>query len=222
MSSIRLGNVPNESIGLDIDLESLTDNFSKIFSKFRILVDYFHAFTDPMTGDIFLNIADASGHSIDAILTLSNDGIPGCTILDANDKEVAWIDLEGVAPVNNGRIDFGMGKWFRYSILSNLLKLGNIEFDRLSESKSNQVITTINKIEEAFSFNGMKRTTVVSHRSRNKPLTTRQIIGLESARRKAKGSIIDDASNQDSGDNVRAEVLSRHLSKFLYQKLRGV
>jgi hypothetical protein len=218
MSSIRFGPTPIGHTGLDIDLDSLSDEFSKILNRFKLSVPYFHAYTDAMTGDVFVNIADNDGHSIDAIFTVDEDGIPGCSILDKNDKEISWIDLEGIAPVIQNKIDFGMGKWFRYSILSNLLKLGNIEFTKLGESKANQVITTLNKIEEAFSFRGVSKMAVVSHRSRRKPLTTRQSIGLESARRMSKKGIEGLAENdvEDDGSNI----LAKHLSKFLYQKIK--
>jgi hypothetical protein len=94
--------------------------------------------------------------------------------------------LHGVAKVVNGKIDFDEGRWFRYSILSNLLKLGNVDFKKVKESRSKSVVRTLTKIEEAFSVKGKSRVAVVSHRPRRKRLTHRQILGLASMRRRVQ------------------------------------
>jgi hypothetical protein len=207
----KYGHTIIDHVGLDIDLTDLSDVFGKILSKFGISVDHYHAFSDPITGDIFINLSDHEGDSIDAILTIDSDNIPGCSILDKSDRELGWIDLEGIAPVVNGRIDFGEGKWFRFSILTNLLKLGEVDFNQIRESKSKSVVRTITRIEEAFTVKGARKIAVVSHRNRYRILTTRQQLGLMSARRKSKAensSSVDDESN-------RITDLEKQFSKYL-------
>ena len=211
--SFKYGHTLIDHVGLDIDLTDLSDEFSKILSKFGIQVDYFHAFSDPITGDIFINLTDHEGDSIDAILTIDNDNIPGCSILDDSDRELGWIDLEGIAPVINSRIDFGQGKWFRYSILTNLLKLGKVDFKQIKESKSKSVVRTISKIEEAFTVKGAKKIAVVSHRNRYRILSTRQQLGLMSARRKSKALNSSPVNVETESDRITK--IERHLSKYL-------
>lgn len=212
----KFGHTLIDHVGLDIDLTDLTDEFGKILSKFGLQVDHYHAFSDPITGDIFINLTDNEADSIDAILTIDQDNIPGCTILDGSDREAGWIDLEGVAPVINGRIDFGMGKWFRYSILTNLLKMGNVDFRQIKESRSKEIVTTILKIEEAFTVRGVKKIAVVSHRNRYRILTTRQQLGLMSARRKAQAGNLSFVNIQTDDDRITK--LERHFSKYLNGK----
>ena len=209
----KFGQTPLDNIGLDIDLTDLTDNFGKILSKFGIRVDHYHAFSDPITGDIFINMTDNEGDSIDAILTIDSDDVPGCSILDKSDRELGWIDLAGILPVVNGRIDFGEGKWFRYSILTNLLKQGEVDFNQIKESRSKTVVRTITKIEEAFTVKGNNKVTVVSHRTRYRRLTTRQELGLASARRKSRNKLAGVTESPTSDINI--DRLERHISKYL-------
>jgi len=209
----KFGQTPLDNIGLDIDLTDLTDNFGKILSKFGIRVDHYHAFSDPITGDIFINMTDNEGDSIDAILTIDSDDVPGCSILDKSDRELGWIDLAGILPVVNGRIDFGEGKWFRYSILTNLLKQGEVDFNQIKESRSKTVVRTITKIEEAFTVHGSNIRTTVVHRTRYRRLTTRQVLGLSSARRKSRNKLAGVTESPTSDINI--DRLERHISKYL-------
>ena len=202
----------SNSLGLDLDLTDLTDEFGKILNKFGLIVDHYHAFSDPITGDIFINLSDEEGDSIDAIMMVDDDGIPGCFILDKNDRGVGWIDLEGIAPISNDRISFS-SSWFRYSILTNLLKLGEVDFEQIKESKSKGVVRTITKIEEAFTVKGSNKIAVVSHRKRHRALTTRQQLGLVSVRRKLQRN---DVKLENPNDRVTK--IERHISKFLKDK----
>lgn len=181
---LKYGLLPSDNVGLDIDLEDITSSLEKVLSKFGLLVDNYYAYRDIETGDIFLFLQDEEGDSVNALMTIDDDGVPGISILNDKDREEGWIDLDGIVPVNVSKIDFGTGSWFRYSIISNLLKSGNVDFKTVQESKSKKVTRTIIKIEEAFSVKGSNKIAVVSHRHRNRKLSIRQIMGLASARRK--------------------------------------
>ena len=213
MSSLRYGQTPLNNIGLDIDLNNLTDEFGRILDKFGVTVDHFHAFSDPLTGDIFINLTDNEGDLIDALITVDDDGIPGCLILDKKDMGVGWIDLEGIVPIVNNRLSFGNGSWFRYSILTNLLELGKVDFKKVQESESKEVVRTITRIEEAFTVKGSRKITVVSHRVRNRQLTTRQALGLASARKRALEDVAGITGSPSDED--RATKFERHISRFL-------
>ena len=182
--TLRYGQTFSDFVGADLQLIDITDQLKKVLDKFGLLIDSYCAYQDSVTGDIFVNLTDYEGDAIDVIFTVDEDDVPGCLILGENDMGIGWIDLHGVAKVVNGKIDFDEGRWFRYSILSNLLKLGNIDFKKVKESRSKSVVRTLTKIEEAFSVKGNSRVAVVSHRPRRKRLTHRQILGLASMRRR--------------------------------------
>lgn len=217
--SFKFGLPASDAIGLNLDLTDLSDALQKILSKYGLIVDQYYAFLDPMTGDIFINLTDNEQDFIDAIFTVDNDDIPGVIILDKNDRGVGWIDLEGIVPVINGRIDFGEGGWFRYSILTNLLKLGDVDFRKVKESKSKNVMRTITRIQEAYSVKGESKIAVVSHRARRQRLTTRQELGLASARRYAqlKSMKMRKSNKKDLG----IKNLENEIKKYLGASNRG-
>lgn len=181
---LKYGLLPSDNVGLDIDLEDITSNLKNVLDKFGLLVDNYYAYRDTETGDIFLFLQDEEGDSVNALMTIDDDGVPGISILNDKDREEGWIDLDGIVPVSNSKINFGTGSWFRYSVLSSLLKSGNVDFKTVQESKSKKVTRTLTKIEEAFSVRGSNKIAVVSHRHRNRKLSVRQMMGLASAKRK--------------------------------------
>jgi len=210
--SLKYSSTLSDGIGLGIDLVDITDRLGKILDKFGLVVDNYHAYSDSVTGDVFINLTDNEGDSIDTVLMVDDDDVPGFLILGKHDLGVGWIDLQGIVPVIKDKIDFGNGSWFRYSILTNLLELGKVDFRRIKESKSKNVVRTITRIEEAFSVRGKSKISVVSHRSRNHRLTTRQVLGLATFRQMIQKSV---SGNDEQDDSARVTKLERHIAKFL-------
>lgn len=209
---LKYGLLPNNNLGLNIELEDLTPIFEKVLIKFGLLVDNYYAYRDIETGDIFLFLQDTEGDSVNAIMTIDDDNVPGISILNDKNREEGWIDLDGIVPLQDNKIEFGNGSWFRYSIISNLLKSGNVDFKTIKESKSKRVSRTITKIEEAFTVKGSCKIAVVSHRHRNRKLSTRQLIGLESSRQKFQNK---ETSSEPKTDYQEAISLEYHIKKYL-------
>ena len=94
-----------------------------------------------------------------------------------------------------------------------MLELGKVDFKKVQESESKEVVRTITRIEEAFTVKGSRKITVVSHRVRNRQLTTRQALGLASARKRALEDVAGITGSPSDED--RATKLERHISRFL-------
>ena len=163
-------------------MEDYSDVLSRILSKYRLEVDDFFAYMDEDSGDVFVNLTDTEGDSIEVLFTCDEHGVPGCSILSPNsDDEVGWIDLQGVLPAKNDRIIFEQGRWLRKSVLTNIMGLGKVDYKEVKDSgKSGD---TKSLLDEAFTMKGNKKVSVVTHQKRSRRLNERQKMGLAASRR---------------------------------------
>ena len=56
--SLKYSSTPTDGIGLGIDLVDITDKLGRILDKFGLVVDHYHAYSDSVTGDVFINFTD--------------------------------------------------------------------------------------------------------------------------------------------------------------------
>jgi hypothetical protein len=185
MSFGTLGTPTSKVCSLDYNLEDYSDVLARLLSKYNLEVDDFYAFHDPSTGDVFINLTDKEGDSIESIFTCDSDGVPGCSILDpSTDDESGWIDLHGVLPMNNEVPVFGNGKWLRKTVLTNLMTAGKVDYEEVKESgRAGDITHFLSEMDEAFTMRGNRKIHVVTHQKRSRRISEKQKIGLAAARR---------------------------------------
>jgi hypothetical protein len=181
MSFGALGNPMARVCSLNYDLTDCSDVLTRLLSRYNLVVSDSYAYCDETTGDVFINLTDQEGDSIDAILTYQ-DEVPGCSILNPlTDDEMGWIDLEGVMPINRDRVVFGDGRWLRKAVLTNLMSAGKVDYQEVKESGTCGLTKSL--LDEAFTMKGNRKISVVTHQKRNRRLGEQQKMGLAAARR---------------------------------------
>jgi hypothetical protein len=182
MSFGALGNPMARVCSLNYDLEDYSDVLARLLTKFNLEVSDFYAYHDSISGDVFVNLTDSEGDSIDAIFMCDDVGVPGCSILSpTNDDEVGWIDLQGVLPMDGKTIIFGDGRWLRKAVLTNLMNAGKVDYQEVKESSKSG--DTKYLIDEAFTMKGNRKVSIVTQQKRSRRLGEKQKMGLAAARR---------------------------------------
>lgn len=179
---MSLGTLASAATSLTINLDDLSSEFnSYITNKLKIELYDSYAYRDPDSGDIIISCIDQGKDSFTAIFTFDKYGSPGCSLLDSNDDEIGWMQLDGIAPVSDNKIDISSWSWLRKSVLVNLLNIANVNYTELMALTKSSIIGE--SITEAFSMRGKKRVSVVSHIERSRKLDDRQLLILGAARR---------------------------------------
>lgn len=177
-----LGSISSVSSSLDLNLDDLSSEFkSYVNNKLKLDISELYAFKDPSSGDIVLGFTDTGGDSLNVIFTIDQYGSPGCSLLDSNDDEVGWMQLDGIVPTKDNMIDVSSWTWLRKSVLVNLFNIGNINYVNLISSSQSDSLGE--SLSEAFSMRGKKRISIVAHIERTRKLSDYHLLLLGAARR---------------------------------------
>jgi hypothetical protein len=178
----KFGNTRIDLSSFNYRVTDITSAFEKWLNRYRLSVSEIGVYTDPEDGVTFARLADSAGDDVEFLFNVDEVGTAGCSILNNLDEENGWIDLEGILPVEDGKLVISDFYWLRKTVLKSIMAVGQVDFSQ-EIKESSQAGHLEYLIDEAYATRGDKLVTIVTHRKRMRKLSQKNLIVIGASRR---------------------------------------